>query len=94
MSQDRRTKEFCRLLDGLDPLARHRFDLAFRAYRRDPKLVRFELKCRLSDRTPIYGAEAGQNLRALAMRKDDVVYWFWLGTHEDYDRILKDMRGQ
>jgi hypothetical protein len=29
-----------------------------------------------------------QNYRALAVKKPDGYYWFWIGTHAEYDRLL------
>jgi hypothetical protein len=30
-----------------------------------------------------------EDFRALAYLKDGTYYWFWIGRHADYDRILK-----
>jgi hypothetical protein len=27
--------------------------------------------------------------RALALRHDDELTWFWIGPHDEYERILK-----
>jgi len=27
--------------------------------------------------------------RALALKKDDDYYWIWLGTHDEYERFLR-----
>jgi hypothetical protein len=27
--------------------------------------------------------------RALARRRDNDLYWFWIGSHDEYERILK-----
>ena len=29
------------------------------------------------------------HLRALAIDGDDGAIWFWIGTHADYDRIVR-----
>jgi hypothetical protein len=38
---------------------------------------------------PIYSARVGLSYRALGTRDGDTVVWFWIGTHAEYDRILK-----
>jgi hypothetical protein len=30
-----------------------------------------------------------QDYRALALFEDDTYHWIWIGTHSEYDRILK-----
>lgn len=29
----------------------------------------------------------GNNYRALGLREGDLIVWFWIGTHEDYNRF-------
>jgi hypothetical protein len=33
-----------------------------------------------------------QNYRALARRNGNLIVWFWIGTHAEYDQLLKQMR--
>lgn len=37
---------------------------------------------------PIYSARISLGYRALAVRKDDVLVWFWIGSHSDYEELL------
>jgi hypothetical protein len=30
--------------------------------------------------------------RALARRSDDLVVWFWIGAHEEYNNLLQRLR--
>lgn len=30
----------------------------------------------------------GRNYRALGILQEDTVYWYWIGKHDDYDRIV------
>lgn len=37
-----------------------------------------------------WSARVGLHYRALAKREDaDVLVWFWIGTHAEYDRLIK-----
>ncbi|MBI4877844.1 MAG: hypothetical protein HY822_24700 [Acidobacteria bacterium] len=36
----------------------------------------------------VWTAEIGRNYRALARRHGEDVHWFWIGTHEAYNRLL------
>jgi len=31
------------------------------------------------------------NYRALAARRGDSFYWFWIGSHADYERLLAQL---
>lgn len=37
----------------------------------------------------LYSVRIGLNYRALAVPVDDGLVWFWIGTHADYDALLK-----
>ena len=40
---------------------------------------------------PIYAARVGLGYRALAVLDGDVAVWFWIGTHADYDQLLRTL---
>ena len=35
----------------------------------------------------IYTTEIGRSYRALARERAGIYYWFWIGTHEEYNRF-------
>lgn len=37
----------------------------------------------------IWTARVGRSHRAAALESDDGFEWFWIGTHAEYDRLLK-----
>lgn len=36
----------------------------------------------------LWSVRVGLHHRALGMPADDGVYWFWIGTHADYDKTV------
>jgi hypothetical protein len=36
----------------------------------------------------LWSVRINRQYRALARRKSDLVVWFWIGTHAEYDRLL------
>ena len=40
---------------------------------------------------PVYAARVGLGYRALAVLDDDVTVWFWIGTHAEYDQLLRTL---
>jgi len=37
----------------------------------------------------VYSVRIGIGYRALGLRDADHVYWFWIGSHAEYDELLK-----
>ena len=35
----------------------------------------------------VYTVEVGRSYRAIARERDGEYYWFWIGTHEEYNRF-------
>ena len=40
---------------------------------------------------PIYSVRIGLGYRALGVRDEDGIIWFWIGSHADYDRLLAEL---
>jgi hypothetical protein len=40
---------------------------------------------------PIYAARVGLGHRALGIVEGDVIVWFWVGTHAEYDHLLRKL---
>lgn len=37
---------------------------------------------------PLWSVRVGIGYRALGVEKPDGIYWFWIGDHADYDRLI------
>ena len=40
---------------------------------------------------PYWTVRIGIHYRAIGLPEDDGVLWFWIGSHAEYDRILKNI---
>ena len=40
---------------------------------------------------PIYAARVGLGYRALGVVDGEAVVWFWIGTHAEYDQLLRTL---
>ena len=60
---------------------------AYGLFRDDPSHpgLRFRL---VHETKPIYSARINQSYRAVGIRDNDVIVWFWIGSHTEYDRLL------
>jgi hypothetical protein len=63
---------------------------AYRTFASDPQHpgLRFKLVSRAAD---VYSARVGLGYPALAARQGDVWLWFWIGSHAEYDRLLRSL---
>jgi hypothetical protein len=50
--------------------------------------VQFKL---VGKRMPVYSIRAGIGWRALGLKVDDVIVWFWIGSHAEYMKLLRDL---
>ena len=37
---------------------------------------------------PLWSARVGRDYRALALERDGPAFWFWIGPHVEYDRLV------
>lgn len=37
---------------------------------------------------PIYSVRVGLSYRALGIKKEETMIWFWIGSHEDYNKLI------
>ena len=41
---------------------------------------------------PIFSVRIGLNYRAVGIRDGDDMIWYWIGSHADYDKLIRQMR--
>jgi hypothetical protein len=80
----RASEEFWDLYKRIPRNAQRAADKQFDLFRKDPTHPSLHLK-------PVGGlwsARINDAYRALAVREDDVFYWFWVGPHDQYGRLI------
>jgi hypothetical protein len=68
-------------------------NLAYKAYilwQKDPhhKSLRFK---QISAKNQIYSVRISRNYRALGELQSDCMYWYWIGSHEQYDKQIRNL---
>lgn len=86
--KSRLTKEFQKRFKQLPGPVQDRAFKAYRLWRADPYHPSLQFK-RVSLSQPIYSARIGLDHRALALRTAEDFDWFWIGTHAEYDKLLR-----
>ena len=84
------TERFRSAYAGLPEHVQRRAREGYRLFQENPRHPGLQFKQVHSSR-PIYSARVGLGYRALAVVDGDAVVWFWIGTHADYDRLLRTL---
>jgi hypothetical protein len=61
---------------------------AYRLFRDNPRHPSLQFK-RVHPSLPIYSARISGDYRAVGSFSGDTVVWFFVGSHADYDRLLR-----
>jgi hypothetical protein len=64
---------------------------AYAMWAADPHHRSLEFK-RVGVRSPVYSVRIGLHWRALGVVDGDTIVWTWIGSHADYDRLLRRLR--
>lgn len=84
----RTTASFRKALLRLPSQIQDQADEAFAQFQANPQHPGLELK-QVHPSRPIYSARVTLGYRALAVKKDDGWVWFWIGSHAEYDSVLR-----
>lgn len=82
------TKNFRKRLNQLPVAVREQANKAYALWQTDPHHPSLQFK-QVSQRQPIYSVCVSLNYRVLGLLEKDRIYWFWIGTHAEYDELLK-----
>ena len=82
--------QFWKLYDRLPKKVRRRASKAYRIWQQNPDAPGLYFK-RVGSTRPVYSVRIGDDYRALGLLHGDTVTWFWIGKHDEYKRLLKDM---
>ena len=77
------TVTFSEAFRMLPPEIRERTKRAYKEWRVNPSARRFK---RVGEDVSV---RIDRNYRALGYIEGDTVCWYWVGRHDDYDRLLK-----
>lgn len=80
--------DFWRRFHLLPPAIQRTAEKNFRLWQRNPTLKSLAFKKIKSD---LWSVRAGSGYRALATFEDGGYVWFWIGTHDDYERLLREL---
>jgi hypothetical protein len=84
---DEFVKCFVQLPERVQKTARKNYKL----WKKNPAHPSLEFK-KLNTKQPVYSVRAGIGWRAVGvMKNSDTIVWFWIGSHSNYDKLLKSL---
>ena len=84
------TESFREALAKLPESIRKRAQEAYRKFRTDPYQRGLHFK-RVHTVRPVYSARVTDDYRVLGVLDGDEIVWYWIGKHEEYQRLLKSL---
>jgi hypothetical protein len=84
----RRTQRFRDALAALPERVRKQAAAAYHRFREDPNHPGLHFK-RVHPSLPIYSARINDDYRVVGQMRENGIVWFWIGKHEEYERLLK-----
>lgn len=80
------TPEFWHSYAALSSTIRQEARKTYRLWQADPQYPSLHFK-KISGN--LWSVRVTRDYRALALKKKDGYYWIWIGTHSEYDKLLK-----
>lgn len=88
--RSRTTAAFRSMLASLPPRIQDRARKAYRLFRANPRHPSLCFK-QVHPKRPIYSLRITKGYRAVGLRDERGMLWFWAGSHSDYNRLLAQL---
>jgi hypothetical protein len=89
--RSRRTARFKSLFAVLPAGVQQSAQRAYVLFQRDPTHPSLQFKRLRADRQT-YSIRIGLGYRALGIRVDESLVWYWIGPHAEYDRLVSQLK--
>ena len=84
------TSQFWKRYYALPEEVQCRADRAYELWQINPQAHGLYFK-RVGKLQPIYSVRVGRGYRAMGILEEEVILWFWIGHHDEYDRLLRSL---
>lgn len=78
---------FWKTYQGLDKQLQGRAKKAFQLWMQNPFHPSLRFKC-INSEENIWSVRVTLGYRAIGIWEEDMVTWFWIGNHDDYERFF------
>ncbi len=84
------TERFWRAFESLPRHIQRKTREAYRLCQQNPYHPSLQFK-QVHPRASVYSVRIGIGWRALGVKSEDAVIWFWIGSHAEYDKLLSQL---
>ena len=85
------SERFRKLFSELPKNIRKQAREAYKQFIKDPYYMPLHFK-RVHSTKPIYSVRINIEYRALGLLDNGEIIWFWIGSHEEYEKLLSQRR--
>ncbi len=82
------TPKFWKLYARLPYRVQRRARKAYERWKENPHYPSLHFKP-VDEQDPIYSARVNNDCRVLGFLEGDTMLWYWIGSHDEYERLLK-----
>lgn len=86
----RTTEKFRALFATLPGNIKAQAKQAYQQFKNDPYHPSLQFK-RVHSSRPIYSVRVNIDYRAVGILNDNEIIWFWIGSHNTYDKLIKKL---
>ena len=88
--KSRTTEKFRQAFAKLPAQVQEQARAAYRQFKKNPGHPSLRFK-KVHQRLPIYSARISKNYRVVGQLDGEMVIWFWVGSHTDYEKLLSSL---
>ena len=83
------TDDFVKCFAKLPEIVKQNARKNYKLWKQNPTHPSLEFK-KLNTKEAVYSVRVGIGWRAVGvLKKTDTIVWFWIGSHDEYDKLLK-----
>ncbi len=84
------TARFRKAYDSLPHRIQHLAKKAYSLWRKNPSHPSLHFK-QIHKTHPFFSVRITLSWRAIAIKEEETMIWFWIGSHSDYDKIISNL---
>ena len=88
--ESRTTERFRKSYEELPARIKEDAKRIFKTWKSDPYLKSLKFK-KIHSKENIYSIRIGISWRALGLKENETIIWFWIGSHSDYDKLINTL---
>ena len=84
------TSKFRKAFEKLPTEIQQRARQAYTIWKENPNHPGLHFK-QIHETQPIFSVRVGLSYRAIGIKEEDVMVWFWIGSHEEYNNLIRQI---